>query len=296
MLLGKLLQGIDVSGWQPGTQWDRVAQAGEYAFGFAKADESTYYREDTFQGNRAGMHAAGFSLVGCYDFAQASSTPENEADFFAGDIGAFAPGEAGVLDAEVRGLTGDFCAAWAHRLAQKAPGPRILYCSLSYYSDTLGTPDRLIGPGLEFDALWIAAYYTPRFDAAGNLTNGPDDVPWSFWQYTDKLTIPGVQGTCDDSFYRYDLDSLRKLSRLAPVQTIPTPQEAGNMNRHLRTTMNNGTVEDWLWMGPSRIMSRITVGGVYDVLKVGNDCPSVDVNEETLTEFQNWAANARFTG
>lgn len=295
MVPGKVLQGPDVSGWQPAVDWPKVAAAGEGWFGFAKATESTYYRDDTYQDNRAAMEAAGYLLRGAYCFAQASSTPEAEAEFFTSDIGSLRHGEAGILDAEVSGLSASFCVDWAHRLAGLCPGIRGLYCSLSYYSDVLGSPDHLIGPGQEFDFLWIAAYYTPHFTPDGDIANGPDNVPWSFWQYTDKRVLPGIPGTCDDSFYRYTLDDLRKL--VGSPEPIPTPQEAYSMDRHLRLVDGNGNVlEDWLWLGSSKIMSRIPVGGVYKVLSAGTNCPSVDVDAETLTCFRNWASNAGFTG
>lgn len=71
----------------------------------------------------------------------------------------------------------------------------------------------------------------------------------------------------------------------------PTPQEALTMQRQL---VNEGA--DYLWLGPERIFTRITTGGVFDVLAAGKDVPRVEVDDETLKVFRSLAHNAGFTG
>lgn len=77
-----------------------------------------------------------------------------------------------------------------------------------------------------------------------------------------------------------------------PVPT-PTYQEALTMQRQLVDVVNGA---DYLWLGPERIFTRITTGGVFDVLRAGNDVPRVEVDEATLEAFKSWASNAGFTG
>jgi GH25 family lysozyme M1 (1,4-beta-N-acetylmuramidase) len=72
----------------------------------------------------------------------------------------------------------------------------ILYCSLSYYRDVLGSPTRW--------PLWLAYY------GAQMPTALPPELVVFAWQRTDKGTCPGVSQPCDMNRVFYSSEGLKK--------------------------------------------------------------------------------------
>lgn len=79
-------------------------------------------------------------------------------------------------------------------------------------------------------------------------------------------------------------------------QPIPEPEPKEYTAMHLHLVYDSPTgKEDWLWLGPERIWTRIAEGGVYAILK-GEKVQRYEVDGGTFRSFASWAKNARFTG
>lgn len=204
------LEGIDVSAHQGDIDWQRVRNAG-IEFAFVKATEGVDFTDSRFtKGRVAALERVGIDF-GPYTFAWPSDDgrllrdAREECDYFwkiARRRGALRPGQlAGVLDIEAarEGVSPAEARRWIRRWYRrykrkaKANGFRrgrsrrpIVYTG-HFWRDFLGNP--II---LSRCLLWLAAYvsdpkpYTPR--AWKRIT---------FWQYTDRGRVAGVDGPVD---------------------------------------------------------------------------------------------------
>jgi lysozyme len=198
------LRGIDVSHHQGDVDWAKVKGSG-VAFAFAKATEGETYTDPKFARNWAGMREAGL-VRGAYHFGRPGRDPVAQARNFVQTVGAQSGDLQLALDlekddgkspAEVWDWTKRFLAE-VKRLTGR---PGIIYTSRSFWVDKVGDPrENLDCP------LWIAAY-----------RSGEPPVPkawsaWSFWQHSDKGTVPGVGGNCDLDYFNGDEARLNRLT------------------------------------------------------------------------------------
>ncbi len=240
----------DLSDFQPGVNFADYASGGRPGV-FLKATEGLGFVASTFHGYRAAAHAAGLVFVGAYHFAKGHD-PQEEANHFLATIGwTLQPGEVAVLDAEVAGLSADWCRTWL-RAVQTATGREpLLYCSWSYWSDVLSS--------MTDCPLWIAAYH-------GLGHNDPrDSVPGCrFWQYSDRADVPGV-GSADDSVFRGTADDLAAMAG-SPTPTQPAPEDDmfsdqdRQLLQNIKTDLGTGSDD----IGISRRLSD-TEGGVQQL-------------------------------
>lgn len=77
--------------------------------------------------------------------------------------------------------------------------PGIIYTGFYFWQDNVGNPsDNLNAP------LWLAAYVAnPQVPAAWGY--------WTFWQYSDTGSVPGIAGNVDVDYFAGTIDNLRKL-------------------------------------------------------------------------------------
>lgn len=147
--------------------------------------------------------------------------------------------------------------------------------------------------GLDANAAWASVLYLAGIDGPGLTPAGMDaindaadwlgvaDGEWLGHRDFLNTECPG------NEIYRW-VHSGHPRGSGAP--TPPKPSIEGEpMVVHL---VCDG--EDWLFDSPGRIMYRIT-SPIWDVLKAC-DVPRVEVERSVLTEFQNVAKNAGFTG
>ncbi|WP_105019245.1 MULTISPECIES: glycoside hydrolase family 25 protein [Nonlabens] len=73
----------------------------------------------------------------------------------------------------------------------------ILYTGASYYKDYLSSDDYF----KNYPRLWIANY----------SYSGQPEGDWDFWQFTDKLAVPGIKPLVDGNVYRHDENTYNKL-------------------------------------------------------------------------------------
>jgi GH25 family lysozyme M1 (1,4-beta-N-acetylmuramidase) len=196
-------KGVDVSSWNGAIKWAKVAGAG-YRFAFGKATEGTTYVDATYTTNRNGSEAAGV-VFGAYHFARpaggslaaATASAIRQADHFLA-VAAPQPGELPpVLDLEVKGKLNKrrlqaWTLAWLDEIYARLGVDPFVYTSPVFWKSYLGDSTAAAAAGTR---LWIAHWTTasqpwvPAQDWDGN--------GWTFWQWTDCASVPGIQHCAD---------------------------------------------------------------------------------------------------
>jgi GH25 family lysozyme M1 (1,4-beta-N-acetylmuramidase) len=213
LLLGTLAQsapaattrakGVDVSNWQHTINWTKVAGAG-YRFAFAKATEGTTYSDPTYPANRSGSEGAGL-VFGAYHFARPAGTSQAaatasavaQADYFV-NVAAPEPGELPpVLDLEAAGslsptLLTQWTQTWLDEVYARTGIRSFVYSSPSFWNDRLADTTDIAASGY---GLWIAHWTSAS--APWVPASNWDGAGWSFWQWTNKSTVPGISGRTD---------------------------------------------------------------------------------------------------
>lgn len=197
------LEGIDVSHWQGTTDWAKVAAAGK-SFAIMKATEGTGYVDPSYATNHAGAAAAGL-WTSAYHFARPGATPNEavlEADHFVAVANLGTRDLIPALDLEVTGglstsaLQG-WVSTWLREVTAKLGVRPMIYTSPSFWKTYMGDSPSLALAG--YPILWIAHWgvATPTVPAQNWGGHG-----WTFWQYSDCGTVPGISGCVDLDRYR----------------------------------------------------------------------------------------------
>lgn len=196
------LRGVDVSAWQPGTNWASVARSG-IRFAFIKATEGPAYVNPYYASDRAGAGAAGIR-IGAYDFARprgatvalATAAGRAQADRFVSVARPRAGDIAPTLDMEETGglpptrLTA-WTRGWIDEVTARVGVHPIVYTSPLFWQLRLANTREFALDGVR---LWIANWGVsqPAVPAANWAGQG-----WTFWQWTDASGVPGIGGRVD---------------------------------------------------------------------------------------------------
>jgi lysozyme len=196
------LTGIDVSHFQGHVDWMAVKAAG-CAFAFAKATEGAGVSDPFFAANWAGMKAAGL-MRGAYHFYRAQQDAAQQAAHFLSNVQFEAGDLPPVLDIEVNdGVTGATLVGgvqtWLDAVEPVAGASPIIYTNTPFW-------DAHFNDQFSQYPLWIA-HYGPA----------PQPLPvgwtvWTFWQYSQSLTIAGVGGPADHDYFNGPLTQLQALA------------------------------------------------------------------------------------
>ncbi len=226
-----MLKGIDVSEYQGNVNWSAVADSG-VRYCFLKATEGVQSRDPLFLKNWAALKSVGI-VRSAYHFFIASKDPVVQANNFLGltrsiwESNDLPP----VLDLEKSyGLGADQvinqAGIWLDTV-EKAIGRRpILYTFPSFWNDALGNSPRL---GANYK-LWIAHYETNNPWVPGGWKS------WTFHQYSESGTTPGITGPCDLNNFNGNLDTLQTLLN----GKVPLRQGCeGKVVAELQTLLNN---------------------------------------------------------
>ncbi len=209
--------GVDVSNWQGRVDWSAVRESGN-VFAFTKATEGVTFVDRTLTNNRQSMAAVGMVLRGLYHFAHPDrNSAAAEAQHFLETVGPLAPGEVPVLDLEVEGGpgAGPWAAEWMTIVEAATGHTPILYSYAPYLNDT-STKDLTRFP------LWIAAWGRNDGSVPGRQPNTDRWDSWTFWQYTSRASVPGIEGDIDKSMFAGSAADLAALGGVrAPAQVVP---------------------------------------------------------------------------
>jgi GH25 family lysozyme M1 (1,4-beta-N-acetylmuramidase) len=201
------LEGIDVSHWQGAISWTKVATVKSFAI--IKATESTDIVDSTYATNRAGAQAAGL-WTGAYHFARPNATAGDavaEADHFAAVVKLGAGDILPALDIEVTGgltpasLT-TWVTTWLNEAAARLGVKPMIYTSPSFWKNALADTRSLADAG--YKTLWIAHWGVSAPTVPAQNWGGRG---WTFWQYDNCGSVPGISGCVD--LDRYNGTDLR---------------------------------------------------------------------------------------
>ncbi|MFE3074229.1 GH25 family lysozyme [Streptomyces sp. NPDC059247] len=202
-------------------RWSSVKASGE-SFVFHKATQGTGFRDPKFAADLAGALGAGL-MVAPYHFYDAGTGTAQSAHFIrtarAAGYNARRPGQLPpVVDLEKTrgrcpaGVNSTQVAAFLTKVKQAFGVTPIVYTSKDFTSTCLkGQTTVLAG-----SPLWIPRYNNGRTEPAS--IGGRS---WSIWQYTDRGTVPGINGHVDRNVYKGTLTQLRHLAHLTPTSTPP---------------------------------------------------------------------------
>jgi len=198
-------RGLDVSNWNGTIKWSKVAGAG-YSFAFGKATEGTSFTDQTYATNRNGSEAAGL-VFGAYHFARpsggssgtATASAIAQADHFL-DVASPQPGELPpVLDLETTGKLGparllDWTLAWLDEVSSRTGVEPLVYTSPNFWKAQLANSIAAAATGTE---LWIA-HWTRASQPLVPAQNW-NGSSWTFWQWTNCVSVPGIPKRCSDA-------------------------------------------------------------------------------------------------
>ncbi|MBX5465303.1 MAG: peptidoglycan-binding protein [Clostridia bacterium] len=185
-------RGVDVSSWQGTVDWPSVRAAG-YSFAFLKASEGVGYTDPAYARNVAGARSASL-VAGAYHFARPDATPgdaEREAAYFASVVKAGEPPDMLAVDLEAGALDRAAMTEWAVAFLEATesafPGVRVaVYCGPAFITQRLAPPRLARWP------LWLVEYTSAP--APGAVPGWTD---WTFWQWSNAGSVPGVRVRVD---------------------------------------------------------------------------------------------------
>lgn len=213
--------GIDVSNFQGDIDWEKVSRNGE-RFAFVLASDGVSFSSPTFSTQYSGAKDAGL-FRGAYHFARPNeSNPMMQANRFLDIVGHNNDGHSlpPVVDMESN-PDGNQCyelssvqmVSWIQgflRTIKERTGQNgILYTSRSFWQSCTGD-------SVAFTSypLWVAEYGVSHPELFGGWAR------YSFWQYTNTGSVPGVNGNVDRNWWNGGIEDLKRLAngrRLPPL-------------------------------------------------------------------------------
>ena len=239
--------GIDVSAWQPNTDWSKVHADG-IRFALIKATQGTTYTNPYYATDRASAKTNGV-VTGAYDYAwprgtttaTASASGAAEAAYFLSRATPVSGDIVPTIDIERRsGLTPALLSAWLQgwvtRVRNALGVEPMIYTSPYFWTTYLADTQVFAQQGVH---LWIANWnVTAPTVPAGNWGG----QGYAVWQWTDRAVVAGVQGRVDA-----DRSAGRRLTAIR-IPTAPKlfarPVIAPHPTNGETTTTTNG-----IWAG-----------------------------------------------
>jgi len=201
------LEGVDISKWQGSIDFGAVRAAGK-SFVIAKTTEGIGYSDPNYLTNRMGASAAGLPMT-AYHYARPDLNPTNplgEADWFVDNLG-LAPGMLPpALDLEVAGTNSvaalqTWVGVWLSRVVERTGVRPMIYTSPAFWKKYMGDTAAFADQG--YSVLWVAHWFVPSPTVPANNWSNRG---WTFWQYDDCGSVPGIGGCVDlDRFNGTDL-------------------------------------------------------------------------------------------
>jgi GH25 family lysozyme M1 (1,4-beta-N-acetylmuramidase) len=203
------VEGIDVSTWQGTIDYAKVRAAGK-RFVVAKATEGIGFTDPKWALNKTNAMAAGLAFTG-YHFARpdgnlGTTGAVKEADWFVSQLGLQAGMLVPALDLEVAGANTvaqmqAWVGAWLGEVYAKTGVRPMIYTSPAFWSKYLGNTSTFADQG--YKILWVAHWFVSSPTVPANNWGGRG---WTFWQYDDCGSVPGVTTGCVDLDRYHDTD------------------------------------------------------------------------------------------
>lgn len=230
---GSVYEGIDVSGWQGEIDFLQVKNSG-IDFVYIKSSEGQNTVDSYFRRNYEEARSNGLN-IGFYHYVRARTTEEArlEAEHFANTIAGTVPTCKLAMDFEnfgnlSIGEINEISKVFLERVQELTNKEMIIYSNTSsartIFSQELAN---------EYP-LWVAQYY---------VSNPSDNGKWSVWegfQYTDRGTVPGINGYVDRDKFTSEI-------LLNSQEEIPSNEEnnensgnTGNASNYIRYTIQKG--------------------------------------------------------
>lgn len=204
--------GVDVSHYQGDINWMSVRCAGR-SFAFIKATQGASYVDAKFARNWAAAKEAGV-WRGAYHFFSPRVSVDAQIQNFLRTVGKLEVGDLPpVLDVESpedwAGIPHEekiqMILNWLRGVWQEVGVQPIIYSGPSFVTDVLRNDSRLA----EFP-LWVAHYTRddhPKVPAPWRV--------WTFWQFTDRASVSGINGPVDADVFNGPVTQLAKMLKQA---------------------------------------------------------------------------------
>ena len=230
---GSVYEGIDVSGWQGEIDFAQVKNAG-INFVYIKSSEGQNTVDQYFRRNYEEAKNNGFN-IGFYHYVRARTTEDAilEAEHFASTIAGTVPTCKLAMDFENFGNLStseinEISKVFLERVQELTNKEMIIY------SNTSSARTIFSGELANEYPLWVAQYY---------VSNPSDNGKWSVWegfQYTDRGTVPGINGYVDRDKFTSEI-------LLDSQEEIPSDEEnnensgnTGDTSNYIRYTIQSG--------------------------------------------------------
>ena len=214
------VEGIDVSFWQGSNiDWSRVRASGK-RFAFLRLSYGAQAGVDsTFRRNWTEAKANGV-LRGAYQYFLPAQDTAAQANLVVRELGVLGPGDLpAVIDVE-QTPNGVTAAAYAQKVAdwirivEAGTGKKpVIYSGKYFWNDNVQSTAFGTSP------LWLPAYTTGCPDTPRPWTK------WTFWQYSDSGSVPGIPGNVDVNVFD---GTLAQLEALAGISACIPSAEACN--------------------------------------------------------------------
>jgi lysozyme len=209
------VQGIDVSHYQGDITWSEVYGAG-YRFAYAKASEGDGLQDPNFSGNMVEGRGAGLFL-GAYHLGRPDlgNSAHDEAHFFVDT--AYGYLTSGYLRPVLRVSTGASMGkeALSNWIIQWVEEVRSLTNAEPLIQVTSEYANYYLNPSLAQYDLWISHW---TYDPSTSPNTGEIWNTWSFWQYSNLGSVPGIDGNVFLDLFNGDNDDLQKMLLFLPPE------------------------------------------------------------------------------
>jgi lysozyme len=212
----KYLQGFDISQYESNVDWAKVSQSAKMRFCFIRASHGLG-ADESFDQHRKGAKSIGLPR-GFYHYLVPTLPVSEQVSLFVRTVKFLEPGDLPpVLDIEDPPAWSNIkpekrlqlVLDWLHGTEAALGTKPIVYCDFDFVRDTLSSPAADIEQLAQY-RLWIAEWHV-----SGDRPNIPSPWnTWSFWQYSDRIIVPGVDAKdVDGNVFSGSAGELIKLQR-----------------------------------------------------------------------------------
>ena len=217
------VNGLDVFHGDGSVDWESVVKVG-MEFAYVKATEGITVTDSLFAQNWKAMKAVGI-MRGAYHFFHPASSAEDQADHFLKIMGNLQPGDLpSALDLEESSATHDewpgiqsadrigLVLRWLKRVENTTGMKAVIYTRKGWVKGNLPGAE-----ALKDHPLWVA-----DFTSTDTPLIPPQWSTWTFWQFSETGTVPGINDKVDLDRFNGAFKDLRMLVKDAAGGAVTT--------------------------------------------------------------------------